>query len=167
MLLPSNTSHLLYLIGAGGCYPPLQMIFSFRRERNDDCKLVGAIIDRPREAERLPYRKTILYLRRGGVSPPVVPIKSRNRYLLDAFSFDAKGPKEKALRKENAAPSGAARTRELLKKSSTKNYLGIKFRWCGVFDAFFFDAKGTKKKAWQKKKCRSLGAPRPEPQGAF
>jgi hypothetical protein len=44
--------------------------------------------------------------------------------LLDAFFFDAKGTKKKALQKRNAASSGAARTRELFKKSSTKNYKG-------------------------------------------
>ena len=94
---------------------------SFSRERNDDCKLVGAIIDRPREAERLPYRQIILYLRRGGVSPPVVPIKSRNRYLIDAFFFATAGPKKKAWQKRNAAFVGlcAPHPRELLKKRDT------------------------------------------------
>jgi hypothetical protein len=58
--------------------------------------------------------------------------KSRNRYLLDAFFFETAGTKKKALQKRNAASSGAARTRELFKKSSTKNYFFAFFIFWGV-----------------------------------
>ena len=64
-----------------------------------------------------------------------VTIKYRNRYLLDAFSFDATGPKEKAWRKENAVLRRATRPPShlgsFLEKSSTKNLkkLHQKLNW--------------------------------------